>query len=152
MNNYMKKQSPRYSLDDSLGYLTARFSGAMLKRINLELHRQGYKITSGHFPLLVELWDQDGQTQLSLSEKLHKDKTVTSRILSSVESAGLIVRKPGKDDRREKIVHLTAAGKKVMDEVTVLVQGLLNSAKKGISKKDIVICKDVLRRAYKNIS
>jgi len=148
----MARASAKYSLDESLGNLSTLFSRAILKRINLELKRQGYMITSEQWVVLVHVWGHDGQSQQVLAEKLFKDKTTLARLVASIESEGLVSRKAGQTDNREKIVFLTERGKKVMNRVTVVVQQLLNEAGRGISEEEMKVCKNVLRRAHKNIS
>jgi DNA-binding MarR family transcriptional regulator len=148
----MTKANKIYSLDDSLGNLSTLFSRAILKRINLELKRHGYKITSEQWVILVYVWGHNEQSQQALAEKLFKDKTTIARLVASVELLGLVVREAGQSDNREKIVFLTERGKQVMNRVTALVQTLLNEAGRGISEEEMKICKDVLRRAHKNIS
>ena len=148
----MGKAGGQYSLDESLGNLSTLFSRAILKRLNLELRRHGHKITSEQWVVLVHVWSHNGQSQQVLAEKLFKDKTTIARLVASVESLGLVVRKAGQSDNREKIVFLTEHGKQVMKRVTALVQGLLNIAGRGISEEEMKICKDVLRKAHKNIS
>jgi len=91
----MARASGKYSLDESLGNLSTLFSRAMLKRINLELKQQGYKITSEQWVVLVHVWGNKEQSQQVLADKLFKDKTTIARFVASVESQGLIIRKPG---------------------------------------------------------
>ena len=148
----MKKQAQKYSLDNSLGNLATRLSRVILKQLNSELQHMGYKITSEQWTLLVLIWNQNGQSQQALADALYKDKTTMARLTASVESLGLIARKPGEKDGRKKVVRLTAKGKKIMGGVTSLAQGLLNIAGRGISESYMAICRDVLRRAYKNIT
>jgi len=148
----MARTNGEYSLNESLGNLSTLFSRAILKRINLELKRQGYKITSEQWVVLVHVWGHNGQSQQVLAEKLFKDKTTIARLVASVESLGLVGRKGGRRDNREKIVFLTERGKQVTNRVTALVQRLLTEAGRGISEEDMKVCKDVLRRAHKNIS
>lgn len=148
----MALASGEYSLDESLGNLTTLFSRAILKRLNLELKRQGHEITSEQWVILVHVWSHNGQSQRVLAGKLFKDKTTIARLAASVESLGLVVRKAGQSDNRQKILFLTERGRQVMKEVTALVQTLLNEAGKGISEEDMNVCKDVLRKAHRNIS
>jgi len=102
--------------------------------------------------VLVHVCSHNGQSQQVLAEKLFKDKTTIARLVASVESLGLVGRKGGRRDNREKIVFLTERGKQVTNRVTALVQRLLTEAGRGISEEDMKVCKDVLRRAHKNIS
>jgi len=147
----MRKTKKRYSFEESLGHLTSQASRMILKRINQELQRQGYPITSDQFSTLVHVWNQNGQPQYALVERLNKDKTTIARVFAGLESLGLIVRMPGANDAREKNVFLTEAGSKMMNEVTQLVQELLERATVGLEEPDIEVCKSVLRRFYANL-
>ena len=147
----MRKKTSQYFLDDSLGHLTSNASRAILKRINLELSRQEIPITSEQFSVLVHVWDQNGQPQYVLVDKLYKDKTTMARLVASLEALGLIVRSPGQKDAREKNVFLTEQGRSIMVKVTDLVHEILVAAQKGIDESDLKICKEVLKQFHKNL-
>ena len=147
----MRKSKSSYFLDDSLGHLTSNASRSILKRINQELSRQEIPITSEQFSVLVHVWDQNGQPQYGLVEKLYKDKTTMARLVASLESLGLIVRTPGQRDARGKNVFLTEQGRSVVTKVTDLVQDILDSAQRGIDEQELKICKEVLRRFHQNL-
>ena len=147
----MRKKSSKYFLDDSLGHLTSNASRVVLKRINQELSSRGYPITSEQFSVLVHIWDQNGQPQYMLAEKLYKDKTTMARLVAGIEAMGLIIRTPGQRDAREKNVYLTEKGRSIMAKITSLVQDVLESAQKGIDENDLKICKEVLKRFHVNL-
>lgn len=52
-----------------------------------------------------------GLSRTALAAQLGMDRTTLTRNLLPLERQGLITNKPG-EDRREKLLHLTAAGKK----------------------------------------
>ncbi len=143
-------KSPRYTLHESLGYLAYEAAGAIRKKIGNELARKRYPINAEQFAALVYIWDEDGQPQRALAEKLYRDKTTVARLVSGIEALGLIERRPGPADAREKRIYLTASGKKLMSRVTQLVQSILETAQKGIDQREMRICKDVLRRVRRN--
>jgi len=150
--NQMRRTLPEYSLHESLGYLAYEASGAIRKQIGRELAQKKYPIKAEQFAALVYIWDEDGQPQRVLAEKLYRDKTTVARLVSGIESLGLIQRRSGQEDAREKRVFLTASGKKLMTKVTELVQEILGLAEKGIDPGEIKICKDVLRRVRQNLA
>ena len=80
-----------------------------------------------------------------------KDKATFTRIVAGIEAQGLVVRVPGPKDAREKIVCLTDEGRRTMDRATAVVQGILDVAGRGISEKELEICREVLRKAYENM-
>ena len=149
--NQMENRLSKYALRESLGYLAYEASGAIRKQIGRELARNKYPIKAEQFAALVYIWDEDGQPQRALAEKLYRDKTTVTRLVSSIESLGFIRRAPGPEDAREKRIFLTESGKKLMVRVTQLVQEILELAGKGIEPREIRICKDVLRRVRQNL-
>jgi len=141
-----------YQLKDSLGHLATQFSKAVLRRINQVLQQDGHAITGEQWTALVQIWNAEGQTQQQLGERLLKDKTTVARLLSSLEAAGYIERRPGAADRREKTIHLAASGRAAMPRVVALVQEVLNEAGKGIAPDDMETCRRVLLRARLNLA
>lgn len=147
----MAKRSSKYSLQESLGYLAYEASGAIRKQIGRELARKGFPIKAEQFAALVYIWDDDGQPQRKLAEKLYRDKTTVTRLVSDIEGLGFIQRVPGREDAREKRLFLTKRGKELMAQVTQLVQRILETAQEGINEKELDVCKDVLRRVRRNL-
>ena len=145
------KDPHKYSLHESLGYLAYEAAGAMRKQIGRELARKGFPIKAEQFAALVYIWDEDGQPQRVLAEKLYRDKTTVTRLVSDIEALGFIQRVPGHEDGREKRLFLTKSGKELMAQVTQLVQRVLEAAQEGISPDDLRACKDVLRRVRQNL-
>lgn len=145
------KLKSKYELAESLGHLATLFSRTILKRINCELPRHAIPVCSEKWSLLVLIWAQGGQSQRRLAERLFKDKTYMARILASLEKSGLIMRLASQSDRREKMVFLTRKGAAVMNKATLVVQEILDKAGKGVAAKDLITCKEVLRRAQKNL-
>ena len=150
--NQMRRKTSKYSLYDSIGYLTHQASGSIRKGISRELARRGYPIKAEQFSTLVYLWDQEGQSQRELGEKLYRDKTTVTRLVATLESMGFVKRVAGSDDAREKRIFLTEKGQKLMAGATQAVQDVLNLAQNGIEPRAMAICKDVLRRLRQNLA
>jgi len=138
-------------LKDSLGHLATQFSKAVLRRISQDLQKSGSPISSEQWTALVHIWNEEGQTQQQLGEKLLKDKTNVARLLASLDGLGYIKRVPGQTDRREKTIHLTAAGRAAMPGMAALVQRVLNEACAGIDGHELSLCRRVLLRARLNL-
>jgi MarR family transcriptional regulator, organic hydroperoxide resistance regulator len=148
----MTRRSKKYSLDDSIAHLCARFYRAMWKHVNRELSKQGLQVTVEQWPILIHLWEEDGQTQKEFARKLFKDKTTIARLLANIEASGMVIRTPGEKDGREKNVLLTERGKEIMDRATAMVLKVDEMAEAGIDEGELAICKDVLRRVHQNLA
>ncbi len=147
----MRRSPNGYTLEKSLGYLAARFSRVVLRRISSALAQHGLPITAEQYSFLVQLWNQDGLPQGVLADKTAKDKTTMARLAAGLESRGLIVRLPGPGDARERLIFLTDKGKDLMDEATELVREILTEAQQGIDEAQLEVCREVLRRAWLNL-
>jgi len=83
--------------------------------INKELKK--YNISSSQYIFLVQLYQEDGVSQESLSKSLHIDKSATARAIKQLEESGFITRDVNPNDKRGYLVSLT---KKALDIETEL--------------------------------
>ncbi len=149
--NQMPRNTSKYTLQDSIGYLTYQASGAIRKRISRELALKGYPIGAEQFSALVYIWDAGGEPQRVLAEKMYRDKSTVTRLATQLETMGYIQRVPGKQDTREKRIFLTEKGKELMTGVIRLVQQVLQLGAKGIDPEELAICRTVLKRVRQNL-
>jgi len=150
--NQMTRKTHKYRLQDSIGYLTYQASGAIRKRISRELAQRGYSIGAEQFSALVYIWDADGEPQRVLAEKMYRDKSTVTRLVTQLETMGYIQRVPGKQDTREKRIFLTEKGKELMTGVIQLVQQILQLCVNGTDPNELRNCKTVLKRVWENLA
>lgn len=65
----------------------------------------------GQFPVLLELWQEDGLTQKQLLDRLDVEQATLANTLSRMERDRLIQRAPHPGDRRAQIITLTQLGR-----------------------------------------
>jgi len=68
-------------------------------------------ISVTQYALLARVGRADGLSRTALAAQLGMDRTTLTRNLAPLERTRLVVNKPG-DDRREKLLYLTAEGRK----------------------------------------
>ena len=73
------------------------------------------------------------------------DGSSVVRLLDNLEAAGLIRRKEGENDRRAKIILLTARGRAIADKVETVARRIRGDALTGLSDKDIATTVRVLQ-------
>jgi MarR family transcriptional regulator for hemolysin len=61
----------------------------------------------GQFPILLELWSEDGLTQKQLLERIDIEQATMANTLSRMERDGLVERRPHPSDKRAQLVFLT---------------------------------------------
>ena len=73
-------------------------------------------ITYPQYLVLLVLWEQDKQPVNDIARRLHLETNTVTPLLQRMEKQGLVTRKRGKEDTRQRIVSLTAQGKALEDQ------------------------------------
>lgn len=141
----------KISISDIFNIVIGRTTNTVNRKLQREFKRANLAITHEQWTLLSALWNEDGQTQQSLSEKTFRDKTSVTRLINKLESQSLVVRITDKYDQRTNLIYLTAQGKSLEKTTAPILNETYQKAIEGISEKDIFICKDVLNRVFENL-
>lgn len=83
-----------------------------------------YDLTPQQFGLLRFLWEEDGITQVELSNRSQIDRTTIGGLIDRLEQSGLLQRRPHPEDRRAYRISLTTEGKSLEVELTPLTEEL----------------------------
>ena len=141
----------KISISDIFNIVIGRTTNIVNRKLQREFKRANLAITHEQWTLLSALWNEDGQTQQSLSEKTFRDKTSVTRLINKLESQSLVVRITDKYDQRTNLIYLTAQGKSLEKTTALILNETYQKAIDGISEKDILICKEVLNRVFENL-
>ena len=74
-----------------------------------------YGLTYPQYLVLLVLWEKDAQPVNDIAKRLYLETNTVTPLLQRMEKEGLLVRKKGKEDARQMIVHLTKKGKNLQD-------------------------------------
>lgn len=90
---------------DSATYLAS----LLAKSFSRALQERGQKLgfAPGQFPVLLELWSEEGLTQKQLLDRLDIEQATMANTLARMERDGLILRKKHPADKRAQQVFLT---------------------------------------------
>ena len=99
--------------EDSLGYLVNHMARILEHGLNRRIRPLG--LTTGVFPVLLELWEEDGLTQKQLVERLDIEQPTMSNTLARMERDRLILRKQDTGDLRSRRVWLTEAATRLRE-------------------------------------
>ncbi|WP_186419404.1 MarR family transcriptional regulator [Bosea sp. CS1GBMeth4] len=73
-------------------------------------------LTYPQYLVMLVLWELDGQSVKAIGERLMLDSGTLTPLLKRLEASGLILRKRGREDERQVLVELTAAGRNLRDK------------------------------------
>jgi DNA-binding MarR family transcriptional regulator len=98
-----------FSRDESAIYLAAKMAREFTMALQKRAAALGF--SPGPFPILIELWHEEGLTQRQLLDRIDVEQATLANTLSRMERDGLIVRKSHPSDRRAQIIELTQRGR-----------------------------------------
>jgi DNA-binding MarR family transcriptional regulator len=97
-------------IDDYLLYLLARASDEVSAAFHARLRKYGLQVAE--WRVLATLSDGDGMRLGDLAAAALQRQPTMTKIIDRMESAGLVERRPGTDDRRQVRIHITADGRR----------------------------------------
>ena len=124
-----------YDINSSIGFLLSKAYQRAWAILREEI--ESYELTPPQFALLAFLWQQDGLTQVELSEKGQIDRTTLGGLIDRLEKTGLVERRPHPRDRRAHMVHLTERGRELERPLSDCAGRSLERFTAGLSSQEI---------------
>ena len=100
-----------YDRQNSATYLAIQLAKGLTRSLQQRVVALGF--SAGQFPVLLELWGEDGLTQRQLLERIDIEQATMANTLSRMERDGLIERKSHPIDKRAQLIHLTEKAKEL---------------------------------------
>ncbi|HEY0291031.1 MAG TPA: MarR family transcriptional regulator [Hansschlegelia sp.] len=85
----------------------------------------------------------DGARQHDLARSLGIEGPSLVRLLDRLETAALVERREDSSDRRAKTLHLTPAGRTLVERLQVVVRKTCADLIEGVSEQDVAACQRV---------
>ncbi len=90
---------------DSAAYLASQMAKGFARALQQRAAKLGF--SPGQFPILLELWSEDGLTQKQLLDRIDIEQATMANTLSRMERDGLVERRPHPSDKRAQLIYLT---------------------------------------------
>lgn len=100
-----------FKRQNSPGYLTNHLARLFGQQLHKRIEPLG--IVPGQFPALLELFENDGQTQSELVAKLDVEQATLANTLARMERDGLILRKVDSSDGRVRKIYTTEKSRSI---------------------------------------
>ena len=97
----------------------------------------GLDLSKEQWSVLKRLHVKDGQPQNDLAFITHRDKTSMTRLVNTMESKDLVIRKTDENDRRVNRIFLTKYGKEVIEKVAPIMYDLIPAVQQSLSEEEI---------------
>ena len=124
-------------------------SRLFMHRVRRELESKG--VSHGHHKLLMELFFNEGATQLQLVKQTHLTAPTVSVALGKMEAEGLVRREADTEDMRAMKVYLTDKGREKVQCVRETFCQADELLTRGIPKEETDAAMAVLRKMLINL-
>lgn len=94
-------------------------------------------ITFEMMQILLRLWEQDGINQQELANMTFKDKASLTYLIDNLAKRGLVERTEDANDRRNKLIILTAEGLRLKKQILPWIDEMYAVAGQGISAEEL---------------
>jgi DNA-binding MarR family transcriptional regulator len=104
---------------------------------NLILSRAGVSLDTALFPLLVRVSLHRNVTIGELADQVGRDYSTVSRQVTRLQALGLVHSEPSATDRRQRLLTVTAAGRKTVTKIDRARNSVMSEALDGWSNAEI---------------
>jgi DNA-binding MarR family transcriptional regulator len=138
-----------FDREESAGYLANHMARLFARRLAKQTRPLG--IVPGQFPLLLELWRQDGQSQKMLVETLDVEQATVANTLGRMERDGLVRREVDPVDSRSRRIFLRRKGRDLEEKATRAAQAVNAIALAGLTPPEAASFRAAMRRVIANL-
>lgn len=131
--------------ENSIGVIIKRASQVLEKSLEEKL-KQECDLSGGKWKVIIALTVKDGLNQKDIADMIFVESPTLVSIIDRMEKSGLVERRRDPDDRRNNRIFLSKKSKDMVDTIVDCVLDLRQTISKSITKKEMAVTKDVLRR------
>ncbi|WP_225999187.1 MarR family winged helix-turn-helix transcriptional regulator [Paenibacillus sp. BJ-4] len=136
--------------DCSIGMLLGITHRKMSQQLTHRL--KPYDISPEQWSVLYQIYQAEGLNQKEIAAKAVKDQPTTTRIIDLLDKKGWVQRVNSPQDRRAYLLHLTEAGRLLIEKTLPFEREANQDFVKGISSDDLKLFRQTLLQIHANIS
>ncbi len=137
-----------FDCKDSGSYLASQLAKVFSR--SLQQHAAHLGFLPGQFPVLLELWTNEGLTQKQLIDRLDVEQATVANTLVRMERDGLIERRAHPTDRRARLIYLTERAKTMRDDALQAAREADRALFNGFRNFERELALEYMRRLIEN--
>ena len=138
-------------IEKSLGYNLGTTFFSLGSLLTKNISAENINLTHKQVKLIIFLGHNEGVNQQELACILQKDKPSITKMIDLLEKKDLVVRKADKNDRRNKLLFLTEAGRDTRKELIPIVKKSLAQATEVLTQEENKQLIELLIKVRNNI-
>jgi MarR family transcriptional regulator for hemolysin len=137
---------------DTIGFLIVDLGRLFRQAFERTVAAEGLDVTAGEARTLLHASCHDGIRQCALADAMRVEPMTLSNFVDRLEARGLVARKPDPEDRRAKLVDVTAAAKPMVERIAALAARVRAQAAQGFSPTEVEAFRAQLQAMRRNLS
>jgi|TARA_R110001606_G_scaffold26267_13_gene84883 DNA-binding MarR family transcriptional regulator len=139
------KETMTFKKEQSAGYLANHMARLFARGLDARIRPLG--LSTGIFPALLELWENDGLTQKELVTRLDIEQATMANTLNRMERDGFVTRRKDATDGRVQRVWLTDKARALQAPATTAAAAQNNVVLAQLSEAERVAFLDLMDKA-----
>jgi DNA-binding MarR family transcriptional regulator len=137
-----------YRVEDSVGYLVTRVRASIFAAVDRELAPWGISAAQGS--ILIYIAHGRGDRAADIARDYDYDTGSMTRMVARLAAKRLLRRVLDENDRRVQRLELTAAGRRLTEQMAAMATKVLNQHLRGFTRAELEQLKALLRRMLEN--
>lgn len=133
---------------ESATQLATQFARSVTRALQSRAVRLGF--SPGQFPVLLELWEEEGLTQRQLLDRVDVEQATMANTLARMERDGLIERRVHPRDKRAQQIFLTEKARSMREEALEVAREAEDAVFAGFRRFEKELLKEYIRWAIAN--
>jgi DNA-binding MarR family transcriptional regulator len=133
---------------ESATQLATQFARSVTRALQSRAVRLGF--SPGQFPVLLELWEEEGLTQRQLLDRVDVEQATMANTLARMERDGLIERRVHPRDKRAQQIFLTEKARAMREEALAMAREAEDAVFSGFRRFEKELLKEYIRWAIAN--
>lgn len=133
---------------ESATWLASQLARGFTRALHARAAKLGF--SPGQFPILIELWEEEGLTQRQLLDRVDVEQATIANTLSRMERDGLIERRVHPTDKRAQQIFLTAKARDMREEALAAAEEAEQAVFHGFRRFEKELLKEYIRWAIAN--
>jgi DNA-binding MarR family transcriptional regulator len=133
---------------ESATWLASQLARGFTRALHARAAKLGF--SPGQFPILIELWEEEGLTQRQLLDRVDVEQATIANTLSRMERDGLIERRVHPTDKRAQQIFLTAKARDMREEALAAADEAEQAVFRGFRRFEKELLKEYIRWAIAN--
>lgn len=136
--------------NDTITFLYARF--ATVFKVEIERNLVEFKLHSGQIFILFALWDQDGMSQIALSEALNLSPPTINKMVKSLQRNGYVICNASPSDGRVVNIYLTPRSVAIRPQIETVWNKLEEKLLANLTKTEQLVLNQLFGKLVENFT